>query len=498
MANVVIIGAGPAGLTAAFDLVRRGESCLVVEADSQVGGISRTVERDGFRFDIGGHRFFSKSQQVRELWNDMIAPQQFLRRPRLSRILYRGRLFAYPLKPFDALRKLGLLEAARCVASYAWARVRPPADRSTFEGWTSAAFGKRLYEIFFKTYTEKVWGVPAASIQADWAAQRIKSLNLARVVWDGVCPRRWSKTAPPTSLIDEFDYPALGPGQLWEQCAQTVVRDGGRIVLNAPVVTIKRNSGGACEVVTLTDDGLMSNPCSAVISSMPISELARAFDPPAPSNVLAAAAGLKHRAFMTVALVVPATCGFPDNWIYVHDAAVGVGRVQNFRSWSPDMVKDGFTCLGLEYFVEEGDAMWMMADSELVSLATEEMAHLGLARRGDVTQGYVVRMPKAYPMYDAMYAGYVQTIRTWLEQVVPNVIPVGRNGMHRYNNQDHSMLTALQAVENLYGAKNDLWAVNLDDDYQEEIKPPSQPGRNRSAHSPLHAPDDAPACANVS
>ncbi len=479
--KVAIIGAGPAGLTAAFELVRRGEKCVVLEADSQVGGISRTVERDGFRFDIGGHRFFSKSAVVRTLWREMIAPQEFLRRPRLSRILYRGKLFAYPLKPFDALRQLGPVEAFRCVASYVWARVRPPSDRSTFEGWTSAAFGKRLYEIFFKTYTEKVWGVPAVTIQADWAAQRIKSLNLARVVWDGVRPHRFTRSPRPTSLIDEFDYPALGPGQLWEQCAETVLHGGGRIVMNSPVVSIRRNDIAAFEVLYRSDDVLRSEPCSAVISSMPISELVRALDPPAPAEVLLAADGLRHRAFMTVALVVPASCGFPDNWIYVHDPSVRVGRVQNFRSWSPAMVRDGATCLGLEYFVEEGDNMWTMPDADLIALATAELAALGLARRTDVAQGYVVRMPKAYPMYDATYADNVQTIRSWIEQSVPNVIPVGRNGMHRYNNQDHSMLTALQAVENLFGAAHDLWSVNLDDDYHEEITQPSEPAGSLAA-----------------
>ena len=481
-APTVVIGAGPAGLTAAFDLTRRGADCVVLESDSQVGGISRTVERDGFRFDIGGHRFFSKSEQVRLLWSEMLHPEEFLRRPRLSRILYRGELFAYPLKPFDALRRLGPFEAIRCVMSYVSAQVRPPADQTTFEGWTSAAFGSRLYNIFFKTYTEKVWGVPAADIRADWAAQRIKSLNLVRVVLNGLRPSGLSRSSTPTSLIDEFDYPAHGPGQLWERCAEKASARGAQIVLNQRVASIRRSadgSTGATAVVSTGESGVRVEPCSAVISSMPISMLANVFDPPAPQRVIDAAAQLRYRSFITVALVVPQSCGFPDNWIYVHEPTVKVGRVQNFRSWSEAMVRPGLTCLGMEYFVDEGDALWTSGDNDLVQLATTELSMLGLARYTDVIRGYVVRMPKAYPMYDATYQQCVHTIRTWLETEVPNVIPVGRNGMHRYNNQDHSMLTALYAVENLFGASHDLWAVNLDDDYHEEVKPapPAQPAQ---------------------
>jgi protoporphyrinogen oxidase len=468
---VVVIGAGPAGLTAAYELVKRGQPCVVLEADDQVGGISRTVERDGFRFDIGGHRFFSKSDQVRNLWAEMMQPEQFLRRPRLSRILYRGKLFAYPLKPINALRQLGPIEAVCCVASYAWARVRPPADRSTFEGWTTAAFGRRLYRIFFKTYTEKVWGVPAETIQADWAAQRIKSLNLTRVVWDALRPRRWSRRSQPTSLIDEFDYPALGPGQLWERCARTVTDLGGSIIMQSPVLTVHRDERGAVAVSHIEQSTVTTKRCSAVISSMPIADLVRAIDPPPPAYVLESADRLKHRAFMTVALVVPEWCGFPDNWIYVHDPNVRVGRIQNFRSWSPAMVPEGFSCLGLEYFVQEGDEMWTSSDADLIALGTDEIARLGLCRRTDVQRGYVVRMPKAYPIYDADYAHCVQMIRDWMICELPNVYPVGRNGMHRYNNQDHSMLTAARVVENLFGANHDVWSINLDDDYHEEIDP---------------------------
>jgi protoporphyrinogen oxidase len=475
--DIVIIGAGPAGLTAAYELAKRGVTSTVLEGDAVVGGISRTAEREGWRFDIGGHRFFTKVRAVEELWHEILPDEEFLTRPRMSRIFYNGAFFDYPLKAGNALRGLGLLEAVRCVLSYVWARIRPPKDQTTFEGWVASRFGYRLYRIFFKTYTEKVWGVPANEIKADWAAQRIKNLSLFSAVVNALLPKR--NQTDITSLIEEFQYPKLGPGMMWERCRELVEASGTKVVMEAPVTTIHREAGGrgAVAVSAATHGGVTRFDCDHVISSMPITALVRSMSPAAPSAVLAAADGLRYRDFLTVALVVPESLGFPDNWIYVHSPAVRLGRIQNFGSWSPYLVKDGRTCLGLEYFVDEGDDLWTMADDDLVRLGTSELAALGLlADPAQVQQGYVVRMPKAYPMYDDAYRANVDVLRTWLASAVPNVHPVGRNGMHKYNNQDHSMYTAMLTVANILdGAGHDIWSVNVEEEYHEVRSAPSSP-----------------------
>ena len=467
--QVLIVGAGPAGLTAAYELHRKNIQCLIVESDNVVGGISRTVVKNGWRFDIGGHRFFTKVPRVEAFWHEVLEDERFLRRPRMSRIFYRGKFFDYPLKASNALGNLGFIESIRCVLSYVWVRVRPPKDLSTFEGWTASRFGWRLYRIFFKTYTEKVWGVPAHEIQADWAAQRIKNLSLFKAIMNAIIPKRGSTKI--TSLIDRFQYPALGPGMLWEECARVVVDAGSKIDFESKVSQIRYSVDQTLSVDYVSRSGHCTTvEVDAVISSMPLPDLVRALSPVVPSEVLAAADGLVHRDFMTIALVLPDQNIFPDNWIYIHDPSVHVGRIQNFKSWSPFMVKDGYTCLGLEYFVNVGDALWKTSDSDLVELGKKELASLNIVDTSTITEGYVVRMPKAYPMYDSNYQSNVGTIREWLTSNIPNVYPVGRNGMHRYNNQDHSMLTSMLAVENIYGAKNDIWAVNVDDDYHEEVK----------------------------
>ena len=464
----VVIGAGPAGLTAAIEFNKRGRSCVVLEADEVVGGISRTVEREGWRFDIGGHRFFTKVGRVDEFWHSILSDDEFLRRPRLSRIYYNKKFFDYPLKAMNALGGLGVIESIRCVLSYVWVRIRPPKDTSTFEGWTASRFGWRLYRIFFKTYTEKVWGVPATTIQAHWAAQRIKNLSLARAILNALSIRKGSTKV--TSLIDEFKYPKFGPGMMWEKCAELVTESGSLIEMNSCVTSITRNDGRAVSVKYTKNGSEFGVEVKSIVSSMPISELVRVMQPPAPATVLAAAEGLRYRDFLTVALVLPDKGIFPDTWIYIHDPEVHVGRIQNFGSWSPYMVKPGLTCLGLEYFVNEGDSLWTLSDADLKTFAIEELKSLDLVDASSVVEGFVVRMPKAYPMYDGTYQQNVMTIRRWLETEVPNVYPVGRNGMHRYNNQDHSMLTAMLAVENICGATNNIWDVNVEEDYHEEVR----------------------------
>ena len=463
----IIIGAGPAGLTAAYHLGKYGIKSTILEADSVVGGISRTEVRDGWRFDIGGHRFFTKVPMVSDLWHEILDEGDFLLRPRMSRIFYKGRFYDYPLKAGNALKNLGLLESFLCVLSYLWVRIKKPSDISTFEGWTVSRFGWRLYRMFFKTYTEKVWGVNASEIQADWAAQRIKNLSLFKAVLNSIMPRRNQKEI--TSLIEEFEYPKLGPGMMWEKCHELINRQGSNVIFQNPVTSIKHSSGSANEVITESSNGSETFKTSHIISSMPISKLLLAMDPPAPENVREAAQSLTFREHITVALVVPENEGFPDNWIYIHSSDVKVGRVQNFGRWSPHLVKDGKTCLGLEYFVTEGDDIWETPDGDLINLGKSEMEILGLLNPESVEESYVVRMPKAYPMYDKNYFENVEIIKKWLNQNTKNIFPVGRNGMHRYNNQDHSMLTAILSVENILGACHDIWSVNVEQDYHEEV-----------------------------
>jgi protoporphyrinogen oxidase len=468
--TVVVIGGGPAGLTAAYRLAQAGDQVVVVEQDDVLGGISRTVERDGWRFDIGGHRFFTKVVPVEEFWHEILPDEDFLLRPRMSRIFYGGKYYDYPIKLTNALKNLGVLEAIRCGLSFLWVRVHPPKDQSTLEGYVVSNYGWRLYRHFFKTYSEKVWGVPTTEISADWGAQRIKGMSLWDAVWEPLrssLGRRRDRATQVTSLIEEFQYPKYGPGMMWERCAEAVVGLGGEVRMETSATGIEVENGRAV-AVSVEHDGMAERvECSHVISSMPFSALARMVDPPAPAEVLAAAADLHYRDFLTVALVVPEDRGFPDNWIYIHSSDVEVGRIQNFGSWSPFLVKDGRTCLGMEYFVFEGDELWTLSDEDLVALGTKELSAIGLVDPSDVEAGFVVRMPKAYPVYDDTYQDNVAVIRRWFEEHAPNVHPVGRNGMHKYNNQDHSMYTAMLTVENIHGANHDIWSVNVEEEYHE-------------------------------
>jgi protoporphyrinogen oxidase len=467
-APFVVIGAGPAGLTAAYELVKRGERVVVLEADDVVGGISRTVQRDGWRFDLGGHRFFTKVQAVEDLWHEILPDEDFLMRPRMSRIFYEGKYYDYPLKALNALSNLGIIEAIRCVASYGWAKVHPPKDESNYENWLVARFGWRLYRHFFKTYTEKVWGVPVNQMPADWAAQRVKGLTLGNAIKNALLPKRNQKDI--TSLIEEFQYPKFGPGMMWERCRDLVVGLGGDVRMSTRVVAVHAQHGEV-DAVTVRD-------ASGTTERMPVRELVASIDPPVPDDVRAAGDALSYRDFLTVALVVPKEASFPDNWIYIHSSEVKVGRIQNFGSWSPYMVKDGRTCLGLEYFVFEGDEVWTMNDDDLIALASKELEVLGLVRAADVEQGFVVRVPKAYPYYDTHYRANVARIVEYVDANVRGLHLIGRNGMHKYNNQDHSMYTAMLTVENLFGAHHDIWAVNVEEEYHESRSSGAGTGRD--------------------
>jgi protoporphyrinogen oxidase len=477
--SVAVIGAGPAGLTAAYTLLKKSGGrarVTVLEADPRyVGGLSRTVEYKGFHFDIGGHRFFSKSQEIEDLWTEIL-PGDMLTRPRQSRIYYRGKFFSYPLRPFEALVKLGLFESARCVASYARARLRPdPAPRS-FEDWASDRFGRRLYTIFFKTYTEKVWGMSCRDISADWAAQRLKGLSLSSALKNFLLPRRLrgrERRAVVKTLIDTFRYPRLGPGMMWEACAARVRESGGEVFLGRRVTGCEWDASARLWTVRSVDAGGAAHETRArhVVSSAPLRQLARALRPQLSEAARGAAGGLKYRDFLTVVLILRDRGGFPDNWIYIHDPAVRVGRIQNFKAWSPEMVPDpALSCYGLEYFCFEGDGLWSSTDEELLGLTARELEQTGLARASDVSDGCVVRQPKAYPVYDDDYAAQVAAVRAEIEERFPTLHLAGRNGMHKYNNQDHAMMTGILCAENILAGRRvyDVWRVNQDAEYHEE------------------------------
>jgi protoporphyrinogen oxidase len=463
--HVVIIGAGPAGLTAAYLLSRQGVRTTVLEADDLVGGLSRTAQYKGFRFDIGGHRFFTKIEPVQELWEEILG-DEFIRVPRLSRIYYNGKFFDYPLKAANALRGLGVVSASMIVLSFLKWRYRPYPVEENFEQWVTNRFGKRLFEIFFKTYTEKVWGVPCTEIRAEWAAQRIQNLSLEKAIIAAVSLNKRSTHIK--SLINEFSYPRLGPGQMWELCADRIAALGNKVLLRHRMSSLDLLDGRVVGVRVNTPAGDRYFQADHVISTTSLRSLVHAFNPAAPEATRAAATGLRYRDFVAVALILGRESLFPDNWIYIHSPNVKVGRIQNFNNWSKDLVPvTGKTCLGLEYFCFEGDGLWDSPDSTLIAQAVRELEQLGLARASDVEDGAVIRMPKAYPIYDSFYRGHLGVIRDFIDPI-SNLHTVGRNGMHKYNNQDHSMLTAMMAVWNMQGASHDLWAINTDFDYHEE------------------------------
>ncbi len=460
----IVIGAGPAGLTAAHELLRLGLPVRVLERDTQVGGIARTVEYGGARFDIGGHRFFTQVPWVQAWWEERLGAD-FLRRPRRSRILYRGRLFDYPLRPVNALLGLGPVEALRIGASYLRAQLAPAREERSFEDWVSRRFGRRMYEIFFKTYTEKVWGMPCSEIGADWAAQRIRNLDLLTAVREALLPRRGADVV---SLIEEFHYPRLGPGMMWERVQAELEAAGVPVRLGVAVERVVHRDGRVLAVEVRDADGRPERiEGSHFLSSMPLRDLVRALSPAPPAPVAAAAERLRYRDFLTVGLIVERAALFADNWIYVHEPEVRVGRIQNFGRWSPDMAPGpARSAIGLEYFVQEGDELWSLPDAALVALATRECSALGLVRADEISDGVVIRMPKAYPVYDAAYRESLARIRGYLEGF-PNLQPIGRNGQHRYNNQDHSMVTGAHAARNLAGAALPVWDVNVDASYHE-------------------------------
>ena len=462
--TVLIIGAGPAGLTAAYDLLKQNTQPIVLEKADRVGGISRTETYKGYRLDIGGHRFYTKVGEVQQLWLEILG-NNFLKVPRLSRIYYNGKFFNYPLEVTNALSNLGFIDSLLMLFSYLQAKIKPHPVEENFEQWVCNRFGKRLYKTFFKTYTEKVWGISCTEIRADWAAQRIQGMSLKRVILDSLVKNHQTK-----SLIKEFYYPELGPGMMWEKCQEIITNQGGKVHLNTQVNQIYHQDNQIQEITVQQGNQTFNLQAEEFISTMPISALILKLEPPAPTAVLQAARSLKYRDFLIVALIIDAVDLFPDNWIYIHSPEFKVGRIQNFKNWSPAMVPNSSkTCLGMEYFCSEGDKFWSMSDSELIEFASGEIVDLSLLSNiNRIEDGTVIRQLKAYPVYDQEYRQHLQVIQDYL-QGFDNLQTIGRNGMHRYNNQDHSMLTGLLAAKNILGENHNLWDVNTERSYYEEF-----------------------------
>lgn len=468
--KIAIIGAGPAGLTAAYLLGKANQDVTVFEKDPQyVGGISRTEMYKGYSFDIGGHRFFSKSKEVEDFWTEILG-DEMLERPRSSRIYYNNKFFSYPLVAMDALTKLGLVESTLCVLSYLQAKVFPVKNPNNFEDWVTNQFGKRLFRIFFKTYTEKVWGIPCNEISADWAAQRIKGLSLSSAIWNSLFKPKsgnGDKDKVIKTLIDSFRYPKRGPGMMWERCVEKSKALGVKIEMNTGVDQIEYVGENKWNVKT--NNGNTLEGFDYVLSTAPMRELVAHTLPKMNDTAFASAQHLGYRDFITVVLICKDEDAFNDNWIYIHDPNVKVGRIQNFKSWSPYMVPDpAMACYGLEYFCFEGDGMWTSSNEDLIALGKKEIEKIGLTKQSAVVDGYVVRQPKAYPVYDHSYKENVEAVKDALKDY-PGLYLIGRNGMHKYNNQDHSMMTAMLAAKNIIAGKEefDVWNVNEDAEYHE-------------------------------
>jgi protoporphyrinogen oxidase len=517
--TAILIGAGPAGLTAALEFLRRSDvHPIVLEASHEIGGISRTIRHNGNRIDIGGHRFFSKSDRVMNWWMDLMPPEAsadtqhalrhqnkqrtlntttagltpenadlvMLVRPRKSRIYFLRRFFDYPIKlTADTLGKLGLLRTLKIGISYLRARLFPRKVEKSLEDFLINRFGRQLYLTFFKSYTEKVWGVPCEQISAEWGAQRIKGLSLTTAILHFVKKaftrsrnQAIQQKGTETSLIEKFLYPKYGPGQLWEHAADLIRNQGGEILLGWRATRLFVEGDKITAVEAVSDSGLRRRfAADYVFSTMPVRELIDAMDTPIPGEVREVSDGLQYRDFITVGLLVDqltvreADGGtLRDNWIYIQEPDVLVGRLQIFNNWSPYMVADpNKTWIGLEYFCYQTDALWKMADEDLKKFAIAEVEKIGILRAADVSDSHVVRVPKTYPAYFGTYDRF-HVIREFLDRF-QNLYLVGRNGMHKYNNQDHSMLTAMTAVDNILAGiqdKENVWSINTEMEYHEE------------------------------
>lgn len=456
---VIIVGAGPAGLSAAYELAKNNIKSMLLEKDPKyVGGLAKTIIYKGFRFDLGGHRFFSNNKDIEALWSEILG-KNFLIKKRLSRIYYNQKFYHYPLKPFDALSKLGFFETVKVLISYIFIQIFPKKDEATFENWVVNRFGRKLYKIFFKTYTEKVWGIPGKMISADWAAQRIKDLSLKEAIFNAFSGGKGSIIK---TLSSRFRYPKYGPGMLWERVRGIIEKQGSKVIMGAEVVSFKHNNKRLISSIVKKGNKKIEFAAESFICSMALSELVLCLNPKAPKKVVKAAEGLGYRDFLIVILIVKQRKVFPDQWIYIHDPRVKVARIQNFKNWSNWMVPANFSCLGMEYFCSKQDEFWNLDDKQLIGNAVSELGILGLSGPDYIIEGKVYRVERAYPVYDRGYLARLKIIRSYLSRF-NNLQVVGRNGMHRYNNQDHAMMTGILAAKNILGAKFNLWQTDVDE-----------------------------------
>lgn len=455
--KTIIIGAGPAGLTAARELAMAGERPLVLEKRPQLGGISRTEQHNGYRVDVGGHRYYTQHAELQRLWKEVLGPE-LLSVQRRSRIFYRGRFFPYPLKAYDTLTKLGVTESALAFASYLKGRMFRTAHPETLEEWMVGRFGRRLYRMFFQNYTRKLWGRDGSKIRSDWAAQRIGKFSMLGALRNALTGNGTAKTLTP-----RFLYPRLGSGMMWEEFGKETEKAGGVVWRNAEVVELKRDGTKIEAVVVSREKGAHQEeiPVDSVLSTMPLAELIFRMNPAPPEEVVEAARNLHHRAFVQVNLILDKAEVCPDQWIYLPQKTLTAGRIQNFTNWSPALVPDqGRSLLGVEYFCDEGDSLWQRGREKLVSAARCDLERIGLCGPEDVIDGSVTREPHAYPVYSLDYHRHLDVVRGFLRGML-NLETAGRNGLHRYNNMDHSMLTGRLGVENLRGASHDLWKIRL-------------------------------------
>lgn len=468
--TAIIIGAGPAGLGAGVELVKKGIKPLILERENQVGGISKTINYKGYYFDLGGHRFFTKSNEIMTLWEETLNESEFLERPRLSRIYYNNKFFFYPLQPANALFNLGLITSTRVLLSYFKSKISPYKDESTFDGWVSNRFGKKLFNIFFKTYTEKLWGIPCEQIEAKWVAQRIKGLSLASAIKNAFLKDKGDKIK---TLITKFHYPKYGPGMMYKRMAKNIKDAKGELFLNQPVKKIYHNENKIIRVEiqsTQSNRNVFQHDGEFFISTLPITSLIKKLDPPPALEVLKAAQNLKFRSFLVVNVILKVKNLFPDNWIYIHSPEVKLGRIQNYKNWSEYMIKDeNYTGLGLEYFCSQGDEFWNKKDSDLIKLALKELERINIAKASQFVDGFVARVPDTYPVYSRGYGKHLDIIKNYLSNF-KNFQTVGRGGMFRYNNMDHSILSGIYGARNILGENYNVWDVNIEEEYHEEIK----------------------------
>lgn len=466
MNQIIILGAGPAGMACAYTLANAKKPSLVIEREDEPGGLCRTIDFHGYLFDIGGHRFLSKSEEVNQLWHEVMG-EDMLRVKRLSRIYYRKRQFDYPLSFFNTFWNLGLRECLLSIGSYLWCKYRKPGDENTFEGQIINRFGKRLYEIFFKTYTEKVWAVSCRDLSANWARQRIQGLSLRVAIRKALLGRN-GRT--PKTLAEEFLYPRTGPGEFYRRLGEWAAARGALFKFGRNATSVRHDGQRvvSVEIMDRRSGEREELPVDQLFSTLPLPLLVASLLPRPAENILQVARKLRFRSFLVVNIILGKKEVFPDQWIYVHSPEVKLGRIQNYKNWSPAMVVDPQkTSLGLEYFCTEGDELWRMNDVDLIHYAVGELEKIGIVSRRHLIDGFVLRRPNVYPVYSLDYQENITALRRYLERF-ENLQTLGRAGLFRYDNSDHALLTGICTAKNFLGeGPYDVWAVNTDEAYLE-------------------------------